>query len=192
MSVVFRKSMFGFNKDDVLGYINELYGKINALEEEFNKKSAEQKNEITELSSSLVNANQNIKDLMSENDKLNSEVTKLRAEKEKIDRLSDVIGKLYLVSKLNAETITRSAKETKRKLDNEIESQLKIVEEAEKRLTELKDEVALSSVEYSEKIAGITASLSETKEIIKKNDNVAYKSEVELNELLTAANNTVK
>lgn len=192
MSVVFRKSMFGFNKDDVLNYINGLFDKINALEADFNNKSSAQKNEIVELSESLNNANQSIAKLMVENDALLDEVTKLRAEKEKIERLSDVIGKLYLVSKLNAETITRSAKETKKKLDLEIESELKIVEEAEKRLSELKDEISSSSTEYTEKLSSITDSLNQTKQIIKKNDKQSFKSEVELNSLLEAANTTIK
>lgn len=192
MSVVFRKSMFGFNKDDVLNYINELFGKINAIEADFNEKNDKQKKEIIELSESLNNANQNIAKLMVENDSLLEEVQKLRSEKEKIERLSDVIGKLYLVSKLNAETITRSAKETKKKLDAEIESELKIVEEAEKRLSELKDEITLSSSEYTDKLGSITDSLNQTKQIIKKNDKQSFKSEVELNNLLEAANTTIK
>lgn len=192
MSVVFRKSMFGFNKDDVLNYINELFSKINAIEADFNEKNDKQKKEIIELSESLNNANQNIAKLMVENDSLLEEVQKLRSEKEKIERLSDVIGKLYLVSKLNAETITRSAKETKKKLDAEIESELKIVEEAEKRLSELKDEITLSSSEYTDKLGSITDSLNQTKQIIKKNDKQSFKSEVELNNLLEAANTTIK
>ena len=156
------------------------------------KPTDKQKKEIIELSESLNNANQNIAKLMVENDSLLEEVQKLRSEKEKIERLSDVIGKLYLVSKLNAETITRSAKETKKKLDAEIESELKIVEEAEKRLSELKDEITLSSCEYTDKLGSITDSLNQTKQIIKKNDKQSFKSEVELNNLLEAANTTIK
>ena len=192
MSVFFRKSLLGYNVEDVKKYIDGLFKKISDSDEEHKKEIAKNKELILELSESLNNANQNIAELISENDKLNAEVEHYRAEKEKIVQLSEVIGKLYLVSKLNAESIITSATSIKRKTVEEAEFNMQIIEEAHLKLQDLIESVNSSSFEYTDKLNSVTESLSETKQSIQKDYKAMHRSEQKLKDVDTAVSESVK
>lgn len=192
MSVFFRKSLLGYNVEDVKKYIDGLYKKITATDEEHKSEIAKNKNTILELSESLNNANHNISELIKENEKLNLEVEAFRAEKEKITQLSEVIGKLYLVSKLNAESIITSATSIKRKTVEEAEFNMQLIEQAHSKLQELTMNVNSSSAEYTDKLQTVANSLTETKASIKKDYKALHRSEQKLNEIDNAVSESVK
>ena len=192
MSVFFRKSLLGYNVEDVKKYIDGLFKKISDSDEEHKKEIAKNKELILELSESLNNANQNISELISQNDNLTAEVEHYRAEKEKITQLSEVIGKLYLVSKLNAESIITSATSIKRKTVEEAEFNMQLIEEAHQKLQELTDNVNATSLEYTDKIQSVATSLNETKDSIKKDYRTMNRSEQKLKDIDTAVADSVK
>ena len=192
MAVFFRKSLLGYNVEDVKKYIDGLFKKMNDSEEEHKIEISNNKQMILELSESLNNANQNIADLISENDKLTAEVELYRAEKEKIIQLSEVIGKLYLVSKLNAESIITSATSIKRKTVEEAELNMQVIEQAHQKLLELTDSVNSSSAEYTDKLLSVANSLKDTKASIEKDYKSMNKSEQKLGEIDVAIANSVK
>ena len=192
MSVFFRKSLLGYNVEDVKKYIDGLFKKISDSDEEHKKEIAKNKELILELSESLNNANQNISELISQNDNLTAEVEHYRAEKEKITQLSEVIGKLYLVSKLNAESIITSATSIKRKTVEEAEFNMQLIEEAHQNLQELTNKVNATSLEYTDKIQSVATSLNETKDSIKKDYRTMNRSEQKLKDIDTAVADSVK
>lgn len=192
MSVFFRKSLLGYNVEDVKKYIDGLFKKISDSDEEHKKEIAKNKELILELSESLNNANQNISELISQNDNLTAEVEHYRAEKEKITQLSEVIGKLYLVSKLNAESIITSATSIKRKTVEEAEFNMQLIEEAHQKLQELTNNVNATSLEYTDKIQSVATSLNETKDSIKKDYRTMNRSEQKLKDIDTAVADSVK
>lgn len=192
MSVFFRKSLLGYNVEDVKKYIDGLFKKISDSDEEHKKEIAKNKELILELSESLNNANQNISELISQNDTLTAEVEHYRAEKEKITQLSEVIGKLYLVSKLNAESIITSATSIKRKTVEEAEFNMQLIEEAHQKLQELTNNVNATSLEYTDKIQSVATSLNETKDSIKKDYKAMNRSEQKLKDIDTAVADSVK
>ena len=192
MSVFFRKSLLGYNVEDVKKYIDGLFKKMSDSDDEHKKEIAKNKELILELSESLNNANQNILNLISENEKLTDEVEHYRAEKEKISQLSEVIGKLYLVSKLNAESIITSATSIKRKTVEEAEFNMRLIEEAHLKLQELTTSVNASSLEYTDKLNTVANSLTETKESIKKDYKAMNRSEQKLKDVDSAVADSVK
>lgn len=192
MAVFFRKSLLGYNVEDVKKYIDGLFKKMTDSEDEYKKEISKNKEMILELSESLNNANKNIADLICENDKLSTEVEYYRSEKEKITQLSEVIGKLYLVSKLNAESIITSATSIKRKTVEEAELNMQIIEQAHQKLLELTESVNSSSAEYTDKLQTVTASLKDTKTSIKKDYRTMNKYEQKINEIDVALTNSVK
>ena len=192
MAVFFRKSLLGYNVEDVKKYIDGLFKKISDSDEEHKNEIAKNKEMILELSESLNNANQNIAELINENDKLTSEVEYYRAEKEKITQLSEVIGKLYLVSKLNAESIITSATSIKRKTVEEAELNMQIIEQAHQKLLELTNNVNTSSAEYTDKLQTVANSLNDTKTSIKKDYRAMNRSEQKLDQINLALTDSIK
>ena len=192
MSVFFRKSLFGYNVDDVKKYIDDLFNKINNAEETHKQEILKNKELILELSESLNSANQKIADYINKIDNLTLEIEAYRAEKEKITQLSEVIGKLYLVSKLNAESIITSATSIKRKTVEEAEFNMQLIEEAHIKLQELTNNVNSSSLEYTDKLNTVANSLTETKESIKKDYKAMNRSEQKLKQVDSAVADSVK
>lgn len=194
MSFVFRKSMFGFNKEDVLACVNELLDKTAAISGELeserkshSEKEADLKNRLSDLGVSLNDANSEIARLQKENEQLTEEVREFRNEKEKLERLGEIIGKLYLVSKMNAEQIARSAKESRLALDKELETQLAAAEKASERLSELARGITDSSTKYTGDLAAVSDSLTETKKLIGKSLSELRRSEKALDQMGDAA-----
>ena len=192
MSVFFRKSLLGYNVDDVKKYIDDLFNKINNAEETHKQEILKNKELILELSESLNSANQKIADYINKIDNLTLEIEAYRAEKEKITQLSEVIGKLYLVSKLNAESIITSATSIKRKTVEEAEFNMQLIEEAHIKLQELTNNVNSSSLEYTDKLNTVANSLTETKESIKKDYKAMNRSEQKLKQVDSAVADSVK
>lgn len=192
MSVYFRKSVLGFNKDDVKKYIEEMHTKMSNSDAENKKVINEHKNTIMELSESLNNANENIARLIVENDNMLAELEAFRAEKDKITQLSEVIGKLYLVSKLNAESIINSAKDIKNKSVTEAEYNIQLIEETQEKLEMLAKEINKSSADYNNAVENITNSLIDAKGAISNNYKRIRRSEEKLNEVNAVLNDSVK
>lgn len=192
MSVYFRKSVLGFNKDDVKKYIEEMHTKMSNNDAENKKVINEHKNTIMELSESLNNANENIARLIVENDNMLAELEAFRAEKDKISQLSEVIGKLYLVSKLNAESIINSAKDIKNKSVTEAEYNIQLIEETQEKLDMLAKEINKSSADYNNAVENITNSLIDAKGAISNNYKRIRRSEEKLNEVNAVLNDSVK
>lgn len=192
MSVYFRKSVLGFNKDDVKKYIEEMHTKMSNNDAENKKVINEHKNTIMELSESLNNANENIARLIVENDNMLAELEAFRAEKDKISQLSEVIGKLYLVSKLNAESIINSAKDIKNKSVTEAEYNIQLIEETQEKLEMLAKEINKSSADYNNAVENITNSLIDAKGAISNNYKRIRRSEEKLNEVNAVLNDSVK
>ena len=91
----FRRSLFGFNTDDVLEYIEKTHKSFSKKQDALNQKA-------DSLAKDLELSKEQYDNLMAEkaivDEKLNAFVEKY----EEIEKLSENIGKLYLVAQANA------------------------------------------------------------------------------------------
>ena len=95
MAVGFRKSLFGFNSDDVLNYINESHKKFSEKENELNQK-------IESLDETLAKLNSQLEDVKAAKENVEIQLKEYTDKYDEIERLSQSIGKLYLVAQSNA------------------------------------------------------------------------------------------
>ena len=98
MSAGFRKSLFGFNCDDVLKYIE-------SAQMRYSQNEAEYKSKISQLEGQLTSALERIEEISSERDSLLAELAEFRRNCDEIEQLSASIGKLYFVSQNSAQNI---------------------------------------------------------------------------------------
>ena len=87
MSVGFRKSLFGFNCDDVIGYIEESHKKFSEKENELNQK-------IGSLDQTLANVNTQLEDVKNAKAAVEAQLKEYTDKYDEIERLSQNIGKL--------------------------------------------------------------------------------------------------
>ncbi|MBQ4131942.1 MAG: hypothetical protein IJD71_06350 [Clostridia bacterium] len=170
MSTGFRKSLFGFNSQDVIEYIDRTH-------KSFSKKEIQLNSKIDELSALLEESKQEQKKLELEKLELDNRLNAFTEKYEEIERLCENIGKLYLVAQNNAQAIMRNAEEESQAVEQEVNKNLYSIDEAHKTLTALREEIIQTSDNFSQKVESLISSLSDAREKITSdyNDSVKHK-----------------
>lgn len=162
MAVGFRKSLFGFNCEDVINYI-----------EKSHKGFAEKETELTEkletLSEELELSNDKYKKLSEEKKLISEKLNSFTEKYEEIERLSENIGKLYLVAQANAQAIIESSEKNAQLANKEVEKNLCTINEAHQSLDELRRSIAKTSDDFINEVDSLIASLDRTREEVAAN-----------------------
>ena len=159
MSIGFRKSLFGFNSQDVMDYIDKTHRSFSKTENELNTK-------IDELTTLLATAKKEQEKLENEKAELNAKIDAFNEKYDEIERLSENIGKLYLVAQSNAQAIMNNAKEEARIAEEEAKRNIVTIDETHDALSELRSDILRTSQEFSAKVDGLVASLNTAREKI--------------------------
>ena len=162
MAVGFKKSLFGFNCDDVMQYIER-------SQKSFAQKQKDLTNQVEELSKSLDLSNENYRKLNDEKELIAKKLADFSEKYEEIERLSENIGKLYLVAQANAQAIMANSEENANLANSEVEKNLSAINDAHESLDSLRKSVIQTSNEFLCEIDGLISSLNETKETIAAN-----------------------
>ena len=162
MSAGFRKSLFGFNADDVMEYIEN-------SQKEFSKKESQLNEKVNSLNESLTDSQNKIAEILNENERLSEELKKYTDKYEEINRLSQNIGKLYLVAEANADAVIDNAKQTSEITNLEAEKNISSVEAAHDALLKLNTDITETVSAFSDKLNSLIESLGQTKNIIAQN-----------------------
>ncbi len=157
MSVGFRKSLFGYNQDDVIEYVKKLHNNFSLKEDAFKK-------QLADLESKINGLNQDLAVLENEKASLSEKLSEYNAKKSEMDRLSENIGKLYMVSQANAKTIMANAEENSKIANMEIEKNVSAIEETHKALEGLKQSINETSQNFTKEVESLMHSLEEAKE----------------------------
>lgn len=166
----FRRSLMGFNREDVLNYIS----------------SVDKKNTAT-----VKSLNGEIKDLTDRNlfltkeiEVLNDQLKIYKDKEEEINRLAESIGALYIIAKNNAELILDNAAKGKEEAKAEIEKNLEILNDAQENYIDIKNEIINITSSFNNDLETALESIKETEAKIKINLNEAEKAEQVLQEAL--------
>ena len=148
----FRRSLMGFNRDDVLQYIS---------------------NEDKKNTKKINSLNAEIVDLKNKISSLNSQLEIYKDKEEEINRLADSIGALYIIAKNNAEIILENAKQSKLAASEEINKNLELLNSAQENYVEIKQTVLSLTNAFSQSVNNAIASLKDTENIIEEKMNKA-------------------
>ncbi len=181
MSVGFRKSLFGFNSDDVMEYISKTHNEFVQKETVLNEK-------IENLNTELDDAKAQISSIIDEKEQLEAKLKEYTDKYEEIERLSQNIGKLYLVAENNANSVMESAKQSKQISAEEISKNIAVADSTFASLSELKEEITKTSAEFSAKLQELMLSLEATKNNIRLSNLSSEKKIEEYEELLQNIN----
>ena len=157
MSVGFRKSIFGFNQEDVIEYIRKLHDSFAEKEKALNGKAEQLKDEIRNLQ------NEN-RELELQKSRIEEQLGEYRLKSQEMQRLSENIGKLYLVARTNAESIMNNAKKDSEIAREEIDRNLSAIDQAHTAMDELRRSVMATAENFTKEIEDLSKSLTHTKE----------------------------
>lgn len=164
MSVGFRKSLFGFNCDDVISYIEESHKKFSAKEKELNKK-------INTLDNTIADVNAQLDAVKTAKSEVEAQLKEYTDKHDELERLSQNIGKLYLVSQTNAKSIMQNSAETRDITNREVEKNLHSIDNAHEQLAALKTEIMQTSNEFIAKVDSLVTSLATARQQVTQNNN---------------------
>ncbi len=162
MAIGFKKSLFGFNCNDVIDYIERLHKKFKIKTDELSAKA-------DMLANELNLSKENYEKLMEEKNALSEKLDAFTQKAEEIERLSENIGKLYLVSQTNAQAIMLSAEESASLANLEVEKNLSAIDEAHISLNELRQSIIKTSDDFIKEVDVLLGSLNATREQITTN-----------------------
>jgi len=162
MAIGFRKSLFGFNSDDVISYIERTH-------KSYAEKEAVLKVKIKELDNSLATANDELEAIKQAKEKIEEELKVYTDKYVEIERLSQNIGKLYLVAQANANSIMQASQESSELSRKEVVRNLTSIEDAHGSLNELKTEILRTSAGFAAKVEVLMSELEATREKINQN-----------------------
>ena len=172
MAVGFRKSLFGFNCDDVISYIEK-------SQKSFAEKEKELSEQADRLSKELDLSNENYTKLNAEKELIAEKLAEFNEKYEEIERLSDNIGKLYLVAQANAQAIMANSEKNAKLAAKEVEKNICTIDEAHDSLDELKKSIIKTSNDFVSEVDALLASLNDTREQISANvqSGINYKNQ---------------
>lgn len=159
MSVGFRKSLFGFNCDDVIDYIQESHKKFSAKETELNQK-------IDSLDQTIATVNAQLEDIKASKAAVEAQLKDYTDKYDEIERLSQNIGRLYLVAQANAKSIMQNSAENRDIANREVEKNLHSIDNAHEQLAALKAEIMQTSNDFVSKVDTLVTSLATAREYV--------------------------
>lgn len=184
MAVKFRNGLLGFNKDDVMKYVYS----VKEIEIKNNEKIAELQSEAAKLSEELQSANASLSDLKAENAVMSQRLADFERREAEITRLSESIGKLYLVAKANARTIVNAAKENVYLSRSTVELNMSTAETASAELSDIETELLATAERFTAELSSIKQKLFDAKLKITDNDAVIDNKEAVLDTLMESVN----
>ncbi len=182
MSVGFRKSLFGFNCDDVIDYIQESHKKFSDKEKELNQK-------IESLDQTIATVNLQLEDVKSAKAAVEAQLKEYTDKYDEIERLSQNIGKLYLVAQANAKSIIKNSNENRDIANREVERNLHSIDNAHEQLAALKAEIMQTSNDFVSKVDALVTSLSTAREQVSSNNTDNRELVEQFENLLADVNN---
>ena len=169
MSVGFRKSLLGFNCSDVIEYIEKTHKTFKEKEYSLNSK-------MEKITSELELSKENQKRLEEEKAILDCKLAEFNEKYEEIERLSENIGKLYLVAQANAQAIMENSQNSAQITKEEVNRNLFSIEEAHTSLKELRMNITKTSDEFVAEVDRLINSLNTTREQIAANTDSQIKA----------------
>ncbi len=162
MSIGFRKSLFGFNCNDVVDYVEKTHKKFKIKSDELTQKAEE-------LSTQLSLSKEAYDKLLLEKNEISQKLDAFTQKAEEIERLSENIGKLYLVSQTSAQAIIMGAEESRELAKSEVEKNLFAIDEAHISLNALRENIVKTSDNFIKEVENMLASLDVTRNQINLN-----------------------
>ena len=182
MSLGFRKSLFGFNCDDVVNYISKTHKSYTEKEIVLNEQISDLKNEINSIKNQLL-------DVTKEKAEIEARLKEFTDKYEEMERLSKNIGKLYLVAKSNAQAVMKEASECADISRKEAQKNISSIDSAHSKLTDVKESIVNTSAQFAKDIDTLTKSLDDARNIIENHNLEMAKSEEDYRELIKVLSN---
>ncbi|MBO4693305.1 MAG: hypothetical protein J5659_02780 [Clostridia bacterium] len=182
MSVGFRKSLFGFNCDDVTAYVEKTH-------RDYSQREIELKEQIEDLKSEINSTKALLASTSAEKAEAEAKLKVFTDKCEDMERLSKNIGKLYLVAKSNAKTVMDEAEKSAEISRREAQKNIASIMSAHRSLSGVKEDIVNTSAKFAKDIDSLGKSLYEARDRIERHEAAVVNSEEDYRELIKVLSN---
>lgn len=183
MSIEFRNSLLGFNKDDVLSYVHLKDCELKNLSNNLNTRIDQLQKQLEDLKAEHLSSLNTIGVLTRENSGLKEKVEQYDKKANELETMSANIGKLYLVSKATAKSIVSKSEENSAIVAEQNERQLKNIDETQASLKDIAENILSASKNFVSRLDELQSSLHDVKSKVNSNDDESAKISEEFAEL---------
>ena len=183
MSIIFRNSFIGFNKDDVLDYVHKKDAELNSLSKNLNATISKLEDEIKDLNNELEALNNSYNQTVKENMDLRVKLNEFEEKAAEIENLSTKIGKLYLVSRSSAKTIVEKAEENSAVINSQVEENLSKIESTNTVVNDITHKIISACESFASELTSLNNSLEEAKNLVSDNSEKTVKISEEFAEI---------
>jgi chromosome segregation ATPase len=180
MAGLFKNSLFGYKKEAVIGFVAESKEKIRAKD-----------NEIAKLKKELDILNNKNQELEAKVVELTAVTEDFKAREEAITKLSESIGKLYLVAKSNADSIMTSALKTAEDSAETVQKNITAADSAYAEFTKLEEILSDNINRFSKEISSIKEKLQDVKEKAIENGEIFAEKSSKYDSVISAIDQAV-
>ncbi len=181
MALGFKKSLLGYNCEEVSSYIHKTAQENKELVASLNNKIKES-NKLIEVKDEQC---QNLSNQITE---LNDQLDFYKAKYEEVKKLSENIGKLYLVAQTNAKAIISAANDASTLAQNEMQNNISLIEQTDTSLLQLKSDLLNISNNFVSEVDKLQEKLNAVKSLSK----IAETEQNEKTENFDAVYNSLK
>lgn len=144
--------MFGFQKSNVIAYIQKIQNDF----AERDKKNSEKIKQLEQTEKDMAEQLEALKAQLSD---ANSKLLYYSEKEAEIEKMSVSIGTMYLAAKQNAKDILASADRCAKEISEHSKQQLAAAKAAEQQLLKMKEDLNDTSERFSEEICDLAVSL---------------------------------
>lgn len=162
----FKNSLFGYNKEDVMNYVTVLNSELAELRTKYVKETGELTVKLNDLKEKSDMLETQVADQM-------RVISEYKQHEETVTRLSESIGKLYLVAKANAASIMDAAKQNSEQSAALAENTIRLTKDAHGELESIKDELASKVSLFTEEINNLGQRLESARAKVSENISTA-------------------
>lgn len=155
MSAGFRKSLFGFNQNDVIEYVR--------------KSSEAAKQRENELLGALEESKKENEILEETNIQLSSRVAEFERKCNEINAMCEKMSRLYVTAKAGSKALVDNTEENCKVLQVQIDNNLNTLEEVQSALSKLKSQVMKTADVYTKEVDSVSDCLQTAKDVINSN-----------------------
>ncbi len=155
----FRRSLFGFNSEDVLNFVNN-------LQKEHAGKTQQLNQQIESLNQTVSTMQDENVTLQAERDGLAEQIQAFHDKFEEIERLAQNIGKLYLIAQNSSRSIMENTNESRALAQSEIDKNLDVLSETQAAIENIRIQMQEMSQRFSLEMEKLNTSLGTAKEQI--------------------------
>jgi len=165
MATGFKSGLFGFDKRDVLNYIEETHMK-------YAEKEAEYENTIEKLNEEITALKKDFAAIIKEKEKLENIQQEYIDRYNEVEKLSESIGRLYLSAQNDAKEILDKSIENRELINKEVEINLSAIEEMHNSLDNVKKDVLSSVNSFSDELDKLFTNFNEAKAKLTLNNSI--------------------